>query len=144
MSATQVNTPVIQHKLKLDHYYIWNDTEEKYVEGIVGENAPLLGKDVNVRFTITAGEKNLALLSYSFENISEYQMTKFIVGLRSKTIGELQFDSGSNQEATIRTENGITTFSYWGMGGADPVFFSITLQNEACVEAFQQFIHRDG
>jgi len=77
-----------------------------------------------------------ATFDYSFDHITRDQINNFTKALIDNTESKLQFDPGSNQEASIETANGITILSGWGAGGNNPVSHDVKLPNSKCVQAF--------
>lgn len=99
----------------------------------------LPGKTLEVN--IKMGELKCCL-DFDTSDLTNDDMSDFVVALQNDTTHTLHFNPGSNQEASIRTEKGETRFNFYGAGGNNPVDFTITVPNKYCVTAFQKLLPR--
>jgi hypothetical protein len=89
-------------------------------------------------FVITYGPVS-ATLNYTL-NIKKSELVNFVGELKNNGLCCLCMFPGSNQEASIATNNGITTFGLSGAGGDSPTDIEISVPNAACIEAFERLL----
>jgi hypothetical protein len=74
---------------------------------------------------------------YHFEYVDEAEIRKFISAMECNSTFHVSFRPGSNQDAWIRTHDGMVEFGFDGAGGDEPTGFELTVPNAYCMDAFR-------
>jgi hypothetical protein len=79
-------------------------------------------------------------LSYSLCNVTVDDIINFVDALKTNNKCSICTRPGANQDASISTSEGITTFCFFGAGGDNPTEFNIKIPNENVLDAFESLL----
>jgi hypothetical protein len=79
-------------------------------------------------------------ISYNMNGASLEEITAFVGALKINGKKSIYLRPGANQDASISTCDGFTTFNGFGAGGSNPVEYNTKIKNADCLSAFESLL----
>lgn len=153
INKSVINKSVIDHpgininifgneELEFMEYEEINGSNENYKSNAYDDNQHYKFKDLPCKIACISIDTQFIKIEmiYNLSEITEDEFIRFVDALKNNTLCSLDMRPGSNQEASISTKNGITSFDYSGAGGSSHVDNVIHIQNKYLVDVFSRMI----